>query len=150
MLEPDLEGSVGSYSQFPTLRQVEPSESWDLQPENLIGVTLGVHQQLSTATDLRATAFTSRLNQLVVGRQDVFSFFTTPPVQGPLDGGVWANDGVGSVFGLELQLRTRSPKTRGISGAIATATRRASIRPETRLAASRARSVSETASGGLT
>ncbi|MBX2801111.1 MAG: TonB family protein [Myxococcales bacterium] len=109
----DVEASIGSYSQFPTLRQVESSESWHLQPQRLASLTLGVHQQVTTATDVRATAFTSQLNQLVVGRQDAFSFFTTPPVQGFVDSGIWANDGIGNVWGMELQLRTRSRNTVG-------------------------------------
>ncbi len=109
----DVEGSVGVYSQLPTLRQIEPEDSTTLRPERSMSVNLGVHSQLSSSWDLRVTGFHSQLSRLVVGRQDVFSFFTTPPKPGPLDGGAWANDGTGHITGTELKLRTQTPQSTG-------------------------------------
>lgn len=109
----DVEGSVGAYSQFPGLREIEPDDSADLRPERALSITLGGRQQLSEHWDLKLTGFHSQLSSLVVGRQDVFSFFTTPPKPGPLDAGAWANDGTGTIDGLEVQLRTQGLRTSG-------------------------------------
>ncbi|HHO53324.1 MAG TPA: TonB-dependent receptor [Deltaproteobacteria bacterium] len=109
----DVEGSMGVYSQFPTLRGIEPGESSDLRPERSLSSTLGVRHQLSEAWDLQLTGFHNQLIGLVVGRQDAFAFFTTPPKPGPLDRGAWANDGTGTITGTEIRLRTQSLRTSG-------------------------------------
>ncbi len=109
----DVEATLGVYSQFPTLRQVEPLGSELLRPARSHDLSVGVRHKLSSSADVRVTAFHKNLTQLVVGRQDAFEFFTTPPKPGPLDTGDWANDGRGSVNGVEMQVRLRTDRTVG-------------------------------------
>ncbi len=116
--------SAGRFSQFPTLRQLEPLASADLGPQTAIQLAATWEQRLLDGVDLRLTAFHSELSQLVVGRQDAFEFFTTPPKPGPTDDGDWANDGNGRVDGLEIQVSARGRRTLGmISATLARSTR---------------------------
>ena len=116
--------SFGRFSQFPTLRQLAPPTSATLGPSTAIQFAVTWEQQLRDGLDLRVTGFHSELDDLVVGRQDAFAFFTTPPKPGPTDDGDWANDGRGRVDGVELQLSTRGPRTLGwISATLSRSTR---------------------------
>lgn len=120
----DVEASVGRYSQFPTLRQLEPFSSRDLGALSSNDGSIGVRRDLGSRFDVRATGFTKQLSRLVVGRQDSFEFFTTPPQPGPIDNGVWANEGRGSVWGIELQVRARTARTVGWISATLSKSRR--------------------------
>ncbi|MEN0062095.1 MAG: TonB-dependent receptor [Myxococcota bacterium] len=116
--------SAGRFSQFPTLRQLEPAESQALGPASATQLALTWQQRLLDRFDLRVTGFHTELGGLVVGRQDAFEFFTTPPKPGPTDDGDWANDGNGRVDGVEFQLSARGSKTLGwISATFARSTR---------------------------
>ncbi|MEM6926726.1 MAG: TonB-dependent receptor [Myxococcota bacterium] len=119
-----LSVSAGRFSQFPTLRQLAPATSATLGPSSAVQLSATWEQRLLDAVELRVTGFHTELSQLVVGRQDAFAFFTTPPKPGPTDDGDWANDGNGRVSGVELQLSARGRKTLGwISATLARSTR---------------------------
>lgn len=105
-----LEASAGRYSQFPELRQVlaEQGAAGSLGPASNLQLSAGGEQRLGPGLSLEATGYVSRLQDLVVGREDRFEFFTGPPPVGPFDTDPYANDGTGTVVGLETQLRLQS------------------------------------------
>lgn len=114
--------SAGRFSQFPTLRQLRPADA--LGASSAVQLALTWQQRLFERLDLRVTGFHTELSGLVVGRQDAFEFFTTPPKPGPTNDGAWANDGNGRVDGLEVQLSTRGSRTLSwISATFARSTR---------------------------
>ncbi|MES2643960.1 MAG: TonB family protein [Myxococcota bacterium] len=114
-----LKASVGRYSQFPTTRQLAPggdgnldlTEAWSLQS------SVGVVQELPLGLSLEATGFYNLLEDLVVGREDRFRFFTGPPPIGPFDEAGYANAGSGRVCGTEFLLRLDADKTLGLLSA---------------------------------
>ena len=106
-----VKASYGLYSQFPVVRQaveessLRPSQSWQ--------ASLGVERRWTPFFDTEITGYTNRLQQLVVGREDAFRFFTGPPPLGPLDDGPYANEGTGRIQGIELLARVTSDRTIG-------------------------------------
>lgn len=114
-----VKASFGRYGQFPTLRQLSPDADGnpDLSEAHALQASLGVTQQLPHSISVEATAFYNRLNDLVVGREDRFRFFTGPPPVGPFDEDPYGNDGTGRVCGAELLVRYDGPKTIGLLSA---------------------------------
>jgi TonB family protein len=107
-----LDASIGRYSQPPTLRQIMAEGGADapLTSSSAYQASVGIEQALSLALQLETTAFYHRLDGLVVGREDRFSFFTGPPPIGPFDIGAYANDGTGTIFGVETRLSLETKK----------------------------------------
>jgi TonB family protein len=104
-----LKASAGGYSQFPTVRQVVQVPT--LGPQRSWQVSAGLEQRLAEPLRLELAAFGNRLTDLVSGREDAFRFFSGPPPTGPLDTGPFANDGVGTIYGVETFLRWQSERT---------------------------------------
>lgn len=114
-----IKASVGRYSQFPTTRQLSPggdgntelTEAWSLQS------SVGLVQELPLGLALEATGFYNLLNDLVVGREERFRFFTGPPPPGPFDTSAYSNAGSGRIYGAELLLRLEADKSLGLVSA---------------------------------
>jgi TonB family protein len=104
-----LKASAGGYSQFPTVRQVVQVPS--LAAQRSWQFSTGLEQRLAEGLKLEAVGFANRLDGLVSGREDAFRFFSGPPPVGPLDTGRYANDGVGTIVGLETFLRYQTERT---------------------------------------
>lgn len=102
-----IKGSIGQFSAFPNLRQVDDRADGNaaLEATQALQGSLGVEQQISGRLRGELTAFYNGLSSLVVGREDRLRFYTGPPPAGPFDTGSYANDGVGRVVGLESLLR---------------------------------------------
>lgn len=108
-----LKGSMGRYSQFPTLRQLSPQadgnpdleEAWSLQ------TSAGAAVQLPLGLNLEVTGYYNTLHDLVVGREDRFRFFTGPPPVGPFDEDPYGNDGSGRVCGVEVLAKYQDERT---------------------------------------
>jgi hypothetical protein len=110
----ELRASVGRYSQHPTARQLADLSPGDtLLPARSTQTSLGLSQRLGARFTLETVGFYNRLENLVVGREDRFRFFTGPPPLGPFDVDPFANDGTGDIFGAELQLRVDTERTTG-------------------------------------
>ena len=71
---------------------------------------MGWEQRWTSVFDTEVTAFSNRLEDLVVGREDAFRFFSGPPPVGPLDTDPFANDGVGRIYGAELLAKARAAR----------------------------------------
>lgn len=98
---------LGTFSQYPTPRQLIPDSDGnsDLLPARSFQYSIGWDQQVSGSFRAESTAFYNELDDLVVGREDRFRFFTGPPPIGPFDTDPYANEGTGNVYGLETLLR---------------------------------------------
>jgi hypothetical protein len=112
--------AVGRHTSFPTLRQLYPATtgtlgdgSRDLGAAWALQSSLGVDQQLPRGLSLAGTFYLDHLFDLVVGREERFRFFQVPPAQGALDGGPYANDGLGRTYGLELMLKLQTAVVTG-------------------------------------
>ncbi|MEN9787187.1 MAG: hypothetical protein RLZZ299_2451 [Pseudomonadota bacterium] len=105
-----VKASVGRYSQWPTTRQLTPSGDGnaDLTAPWSLQSSLGVEQVLPWDLTFESNAFYNVLNDLVVGREDRFAFFTGPPPSGPFDLEGYANAGSGMVCGLEGLLKRQT------------------------------------------
>jgi TonB family protein len=109
-----FKASAGRYSQFPELRQIlDPTTVDRLAPESSLQFSLGAEQALGAALSVETVAYVNRLSNLVVGREDRFEFFTGPPPIGPFDTDPYANDGVGTIFGVEAQLKLQTDRAVG-------------------------------------
>lgn len=110
-----LKTSAGRYSQFAELRQVMADGGSDstLSPESSWQVSLGAEQQLGPVLRLEGVAYANRLIGLVVGEEDRFEFFTGPPPVGPFDTDPYANDGKGTIVGVEALLKLETERTVG-------------------------------------
>ena len=60
------------------------------------------------------TGFYNLLDDIVVGREDRFRFYTGPPPIGPFDTKPYANAGSGQIYGIETQIRYNGPNTIGL------------------------------------
>jgi TonB family protein len=102
-----IKAGTGLYSQFPTYRELNPDSDGDpmLEPERSWQNSLGLERQLGDRLRGEATAFYNRLDNLVVGREDRFEFFTGPPIRRDFDTAPYANAGTGMTCGVELMLR---------------------------------------------
>ncbi len=102
-----LEAGSGLYSQFPTFRELNPASDGnpDLAPERSWQNSVGVERQLGERLRGEVTGFYNQLDDLVVGREDRFEFFTGPPIQRDFDTDPYANAGSGRTYGAELMLR---------------------------------------------
>ncbi len=110
-----LEGSVGRFSAPPSLRQVAPEGgNPDLNEGYALQSSLGLKQQITGNLRGEITGFYNDLNNLIVGREDRFQFFSGPPPVGPFDTGDYANDGTGRVYGIETLLRYDGPAAVGL------------------------------------
>ena len=106
-----LRGSVGQYSQFPLLRELErPAGEPTLLPERALQSSVGVDQTLGSAWRIEATAYHLWLQDVIVGREDRFMFQLGPPPTAPLDTDPYANDGTGRNYGLETLVRYEDPR----------------------------------------
>ncbi len=102
-----LKAGTGLYSQFPTFRELNPEADGNpsLSPERAWQTSLGVERQLGDRLRAEATGFYNQLDQLVVGREDRFEFFTGPPIPGDFDTDPYGSEGTGMSCGVELLLR---------------------------------------------
>ncbi|MEC8382515.1 MAG: TonB family protein [Myxococcota bacterium] len=98
---------AGTFSQYPTPRQLIPESDGNanLVRARSFQYSLGVEQQITGRFRSELTGFYNELDDLVVGREDRFRFFTGPPPIGPFDTQPYANAGSGEVYGLEQLLR---------------------------------------------
>ncbi len=117
-----VKASTGLYSQWPTPRQaveqaaLGPARSWQS--------ALGVEQQLGPDVDVEVNGFANQLWDLVSGREDAFRFFSGPPPVGPLDVGPYANEGTGSILGVEGLLKVQTARTTAwVSATVSRSTR---------------------------
>jgi len=104
-----LKASYGQFSQMPTIRQA--LERPALEPQRSLQASVGWEQRWSPVLDTELTGFSNQLQDLVVGREDAFRFFTGPPPGGPVDTDPYANDGVGRIYGGELLVKASSDRT---------------------------------------
>ncbi len=111
-----LRASIGRYSQFPTLRQAT-SDTEGLRPAWALQTSLGLDQTLPRGMSLEITGWFNHLENLVVGREDTFRFFTTPPPQGPVDTGPYDDVGRGWTGGLELGWRLQTQRVAALLSA---------------------------------
>ena len=111
-----LKGSIGRFSSFPSLRQVDDRAdgSADLGSTQSIQGSIGLEQQIFGRVRAEVTGFYNGLSDLVVGREDRLRFLSGPPPSGPFDTEPYANDGVGRVFGGEALLRYEGPTAVGL------------------------------------
>ena len=114
-----IKGGVGAFSQFPLPREldVESDGVADLNAEYSVQYSLGVEQKVFDAFQVDMVLFYNALDQLVVGREDRFEFFTGPPLIGPKDTEDYANLGTGQIYGLESQIRYNGPNTTALIAA---------------------------------
>ena len=107
---------AGIFSQFPTPRQGNPDSDGnpDLNAQKSYQFSVGYEQGISSALKLELTGFYNLLDDIVVGREDRFRFFTGPPPIGPFDTKPYANAGGGQIYGLESQIRYNGPNTIGL------------------------------------
>jgi hypothetical protein len=105
-----LTAAVGRYTQFPLARQVleEGDGTPGLKPPWALQSGVGLRQTLPYELSLEANVYFNRMFGLVVGREDRFRFFTTPPPSGPVDTMPYAAEGAGITVGGELLLRWQS------------------------------------------
>lgn len=102
-----LKFGAGTFSQYPTPRQLIPDSDGnaDLVRSRSFQYSTGFEQQITGRFQVEATGFYNELDDLVVGREDRFRFFTGPPPIGPFDTDPYANAGAGEVYGIENLLR---------------------------------------------
>jgi len=102
-----FKASAGRYSQFPLERQVigDQQGNPELTPSWALQTSVGFKHSFDSGVSVEATAFNNALRDLIVGHEDGFAFFTGPPAFGPVDTGAYANDGVGTVRGVESLVR---------------------------------------------
>ena len=105
--------AVGKHSQFPEPREVTPSSDGELSLTHEYSIQTGIGWEQGIGQDwtVEVSRYYNWLQDLVVGNEDAFRFFTGPPPQGPLDSDPYANDGVGRTAGLELLVRYQSERT---------------------------------------
>ncbi|MEC9390658.1 MAG: TonB family protein [Myxococcota bacterium] len=110
---------AGVHSQAPTARQlgVESDGNPDLQAEKAYQFSLGVEQFIASWFTLDLTGFYHLLDDLVVGREDRFAFYSGPPPTGPFDTDPYANEGTGRTFGIELLGTISATNTSGFIAA---------------------------------
>lgn len=108
-----LKAGTGLYSQLPTLRQLNPDSDGnpDLVPERAWQSSLGVEYQLSQAIRIDLSGYYSQLDNLVVGREERFYFFSGPPLPQEFDTKPYANLGTGLTCGVEALVRYTDDRT---------------------------------------
>ncbi len=108
-----LKAGTGLYSQFPTLRELDPESDGDpdLGAERAWQTTLGLERRFGDALTASLAAFYNGLFDLVVGREDRFEFFTGPPIRGDFDTDPYANAGTGLTCGVEVLARYVDDRT---------------------------------------
>jgi len=104
-----FKASYGQFSQPPTIRQV--ADQPNLTPQRSYQTSVGWEQRWTPIFDTELTGFSNRLEDLVVGREDAFRFFSGPPPVGPLDTDPFANEGVGRIYGAELLAKAQTERT---------------------------------------
>jgi TonB family protein len=104
-----LKASYGRFSQMPTIRQALDQPR--LGPQRSDQASVGWEQRWSPAIDTELTGFYNQLDELVVGREDAFRFFSGPPTGGPVDEDPYANDGQGRILGGELLVKAQTDRT---------------------------------------
>ncbi len=113
-----LTGTLGRYSQFPQPRELLLGSNGnpDLRPEWALASSLGVKHAFSSRVQAEATAYLSQIYDLIVGREDRFEFRLGPLATGPVDDGAYANDGTGSIRGVETLVRYDDGRTLAWAG----------------------------------
>lgn len=111
--------SVGRYSQPPLPRQVLAGGGGTagLGPVSSLQTSIGVEQQIGPSVSLEVNRFYNWLDDVVVGREDAFSFFTGPPPVGPFDTDAWANEGKGRIAGVEAIVKASTPRLVALASA---------------------------------
>ena len=114
-----IKGGAGRHSQAPTPRQLSPSSDGnpDLKAEAAYQFSAGFEQFITNWLTLDLTGFYHHLDNLVVGREDRFAFYSGPPPTGPFDTKPYANEGTGRTFGLELLASIDADNTSGFLAA---------------------------------
>ena len=114
---PALKIAVGRYSQYPLAREVQPRPEGvgnpDLRPEWALQTGIGLELDISRAWSIEINRYYNWLNDLIVGREDAFRFFTGPPPVGPFDTRPYANAGTGRVAGIESLIKLQTDRTTG-------------------------------------
>ncbi|MGB0638332.1 MAG: TonB-dependent receptor, partial [Myxococcota bacterium] len=114
-----LKAGAGRHSQFPTIRELLPSSDGnpELNSEYAFQYSAGFEQQIVTGIKLDVTGFYHDLQNLVVGREDRFRFYSGPPPAGPFDTGAYANEGTGRTMGVETLVNIDFQNTSGFVSA---------------------------------
>lgn len=101
--------SYGQFSELPTPRQA--AENPLLNTQRSLQTSVGWEQRWTPVFDTEISGFSNRLEDLVVGREDSFRFFSGPPPVGPLDTDPFANEGVGRIYGAEMLAKAQTDRT---------------------------------------
>jgi TonB family protein len=111
-----LKGGGGRHSQAPTSRQLSLASDGNpnLVAESSYQFSGGIEQIIVSWLTLDITGFYHHLDDLVVGREDRFSFYSGPPPAGPFDSEPYANDGTGRAFGAEMLASIEADNTSGL------------------------------------
>jgi hypothetical protein len=111
-----LKGGAGRHSRAPTSRQLGESSDGnpDLGPESAYQFSGGVEQIAASWLTLEVTGFYHHLDDLVVGLEDRYRFYSGPPPAGPFDTEPYANDGTGRTFGVEMLASIVADNTMGL------------------------------------
>ena len=111
-----LKFGAGRHSRAPTSRQLGESSDGnpDLGAESSYQFSGGVEQILASWLTLDVTGFYHHLDDLVVGLEDRYRFYSGPPPAGPFDTEPYANDGTGRTFGVEVLASIVAENTLGL------------------------------------
>jgi hypothetical protein len=111
-----LKGGVGRYSRAPTSRQLGESSDGnpELGAESSYQISGGAEQILTPWLTIDVTGFYHHLDDLVVGLENRYRFYSGPPPAGPFDTEPYANDGTGRTFGVEVLASIESDNTTGL------------------------------------
>jgi hypothetical protein len=114
-----MKGGAGRHSQAPTPRQLSVASDGnpDLSSESSYQFSAGIEQVITPWLTMDLTGFYHHLDDLIVGREDRFSFYSGPPPTGPFDTAPYANDGTGRTFGLEFLANIKADNTAGFLSA---------------------------------
>ncbi len=114
-----FKATVGRHSQWPEPREVTPDSdgNLDLTAEWALQTTIGVEQRVGQNWRFELQRYYNWLNDLVVGNEDAFRFFSGPPPSGPLDTDPYANDGTGRTAGVEVLAELQADRTVGLLAA---------------------------------
>ncbi|HMV68224.1 MAG TPA: hypothetical protein PKA64_15360, partial [Myxococcota bacterium] len=102
-----LTAAAGRFTSLPGLRYVweDGDGTPGLRPPWALQTSVGVQQRLPLDLSLDVSFYCDPLFGLIVGREERFRFFTTPPASGPFDTGPYGGEGRGLAYGAELMLR---------------------------------------------
>jgi hypothetical protein len=109
----EIKAAVGVFSQAPELRAVLPSAGGNdaLTTERAVQTSLGLDQGIGRVASVELTGFATALDDLVVGREDQFQFYSVLPSADALDIDPYGNEGTGTAVGGELLLQVDTGTT---------------------------------------